>query len=243
MPSALEASVPENSPKRLMFAHVARLAQAFASPVRVEIVDLLVQAPRSVDALAEVMGQSCANVSQHLQALRGAGLVVSRRQGKHVVYALSDDIILLVYQYLSEAADRLVAEALATRRTYYAERDPLPPVTVPELSSVLRDDRALLVDVRPAVEYRFDHIGSAVSMPVYDMAKRISDLPVDRLVVAYCRGPHCTYAYEAVGMLRKSGREARRLAGGYLGWKAYQLDKKLRRQSGRQLSGTHPSQR
>lgn len=213
----------ELKPKRVMFAHVARMAQAFASPVRVEIIDLLVQAPRSVEGLAGAMEQSRANASQHLQALRGAGLVTTRRDGKNIIYGLSDDVVLVVYEFLSLAADRLLAEAALSRQALYVAADPLAPVSVDELPNLLDRESALLLDVRPALEYQHDHIPRALSFPVQDLPKKVSRLPRGRPIIAYCRGPHCTYAYEAVETIRAAGRQARRLAGGYLGWRVCQL--------------------
>lgn len=215
-------------PKREMFAHVAVLARAFANPVRVELVDLLAQAPRNVEALAALTGQSHANVSQHLQSLRSAGVVRATREGKAQVYALADEILAPVYLYLSAAADRVLAEALRTRATRYAPLDPEPPLPLAHLQARLQDGATLLVDVRPAAEYAHLHIPSAVSAPVDELSSRLADLPRDGELIAYCRGPHCTYAYEAVGAMRAGGLRARRLEGGFLAWRSCEIDKRVR---------------
>lgn len=212
--------------KRLMFAHVADLAKAFAHPVRVEIIDLLCQAPRNVEALATLTGQSHANVSQHLQQLRAAGVARATRDGKAQVYALADDMLAPIYLHLSAAADQVLAEAHRTRAERYAPLDPEPPVPLAELADRLADGATLLIDVRPAAEYDYRHIPGAISAPVGDLADRLGALPRDREVITYCRGPHCTYAYEAVGMLREDGLRAKRLEGGFLAWRACQIERR-----------------
>lgn len=201
-----------------MFSHVARLAHALASPVRVEIVDLLVQAPRSADDLASLTEQSRANISQHLQVLRAAGVIVSRRAGRNVISDVDEEVIPVLYQTMSWATDLLVPEATLTRQRHYLPLDPESPVALEDLARVL-EDGSILVDVRPEEEYRHAHIAGAISMPVYGLAECLPALPGGKPIVAYCRGPQCTYAYEAVDLLRRSGREARRLKGGYLGWR------------------------
>lgn len=205
-------------PKRIMFGHVARLAHAFSSPVRVEIVDLLVQAPRSADDLARLTEQSRANISQHLQVLRAAGAIVSRREGRNVISDVVENVIPALYQTMSWATDLLVPEATLTRQRHYMSLDPEPPVAIEDLARVL-EEGSILIDVRPEEEYRHAHIGGAISLPVYDLADRLPTLPEETPYLAYCRGPQCTYAYEAVDLLRRRGRRARRLKGGYLGWR------------------------
>lgn len=205
-------------PKRIMFGHVTRLAHALASPVRVEIVDLLVQAPRSADDLAGLTEQSRANISQHLQVLRAAGVIVSRRAGRNVISDVVEDVVPALYQTMSWATDLLVPEATLARQRHYLSLDPEVPVELADLAHVLAEG-SILVDVRPEEEYRHAHIADAISLPVYGLAERLPTLPGGMPIVAYCRGPHCTYAYEAVDLLRRSGRQARRLKGGYLGWR------------------------
>ncbi len=214
--------------KREMFAHVAALGRAFANPVRVEIVDLLVQAPRNVEALATLTGQSHANMSQHLQHLRAAGVVRATRDGKAQIYALADDVLSLVYLYLSAAADRVLAAAQRTRAERYAPLDPEPPVPLAQLPQRLRDGAALLVDVRPAAEFAHLHIPGAVSAPVDELAARLATLPRDRDLITYCRGPHCTYAYEALDVMRGEGLRAHRLEGGFLAWRTCEIEKRRR---------------
>jgi rhodanese-related sulfurtransferase len=214
-------------PKRRMFAHVAVLAKVFASPVRVEIVDLLAQAPRNVEALAALTGQSIANVSQHLQLMRAAGVATSVKFGKTVIYALADDMLASLYLTLSVATDRLVAEARRTRQEHYAVRDPEPALPLSALPAALSAPGALLLDVRPAEEYAAGHIPGAVSLPVATLEAGLVAVPPADQFIAYCRGPHCTYAYDAVARLREAGRSARRLEGGFLTWRACQFARRL----------------
>jgi rhodanese-related sulfurtransferase len=203
-----------------MFAHVAALARVFAHPVRVELVDLLAQAPRNVE--------SHANVSQHLQQMRASGVVAPTRDGKAVIYALTDEMLTPLYLYLSACADHVLAEARRTRAECYAPLDAEPPLPLAALS--VRGPRVgpLLLDVRPAPEFAHRHIPGALGIPVAELGARLDELPRARDILAYCRGPHCTYAHEAVGLLRRDGRPARRLEGGFLAWRACEIDRRLR---------------
>ena len=206
-----------------MFNHVARLAQALASPVRVEIVDLLVQCPRSVDTLASELEQSLANASQHLQVMKAAGLVLARRDGNRADYSLADDIVLALYAELSLAVDRLSDHAKATRAAHYSGADREPAVSVDELPAWLEREQAILVDVRPEAEYCHAHLPGAVNCPIADLRSGLLPAFGQPAMLTYCRGPHCTYSFEAVGRLREYGIKARRLDGGFLGWRLSQL--------------------
>lgn len=223
-----ESEMEREQPKRLMFGHVAAVGRAFANPLRVELVDLLVQAPRSVEMLAALTEQSHANVSQHLQLLRGAGVVRSTRRGKSVFYALTDVMLFPIYMYLSAVADRIIAEAQRTRRDLYATLDAEQPLSLSDLGERRRQGSVTVIDVRPLNEFEHDHMPGALSMPVMELSARFAELPGDGLVAAYCRGPHCTYAYEAVSFLRARGRRAQRIEGGYLGWRTCRIDARLR---------------
>jgi ArsR family transcriptional regulator len=211
------------NPKRAMFRHVAETAHAFASPVRVEIIDLLVQCPRHVEALADLTQHSVANVSQHLQALKRAGLVSAKRQGNHVIHELAGDAVLMAYAHLGFAADRVSHGAQATRSAHYLTRDPEPAVPVAELGPWVRAERAAILDVRPSEEFAFARVPGAISHPIGHIRAGLAPSGLGNSVLAYCRGPHCTYAYEAIVLLREQGFKARRLEGGFLAWRLAQL--------------------
>jgi rhodanese-related sulfurtransferase len=189
---------------------------------------MLAQAPRDVETLAALTEQSHANVSQHLQQLRSAGVVTGMRRGKSVVYSLTDEMLVPVYMYLSAAADRTLAEAQRTRQHRYASLDSQPPLSLVQLRDAMEASLVTVIDVRPSAEFEYDHLPGAVSIPVGELSERFAELPGDRTVAAYCRGPHCTYAYEAVAILRANGRRAQRIEGGYLGWRTCQIESRSR---------------
>jgi rhodanese-related sulfurtransferase/predicted transcriptional regulator len=203
--------------KHALFDAIALMGKAFASPVRLELLDLLAQAPRTVEALARASGQSTANTSQHLQALRAAGMVTRAREGTRVRYELAGDEALRLWLALRDASAARLAEVERAARDYLGEdvdtigRDDL-------LERLTRGD-VVLVDVRPQEEYAAGHIEGARSIPIDELERRLAELPPDAEVVAYCRGPFCAYAHEAVRQLRNDGRTARRLTDGWPEWR------------------------
>lgn len=199
-----------------MFEAIALMGKAFASPVRLELLDLLAQAPRSVDELANASGQSTANASQHLQALYAAGLVERTREGTRIRYSLADQP-LQVWLALREAAATQLADVERAARNYLGEE--VDTINADELRSRLARGDVVLVDVRPAEEFEAAHIEGARSIPFDELDRRISELPSDREVVAYCRGPFCAYAHDAVRRLQAAGRPARRLQEGVPEWR------------------------
>ena len=199
-----------------MFEAIALMGKAFASPVRLELLDLLAQAPRSVEELARASGQSTANASQHLQALHAAGLVERVREGTRVRYSLTDQPLQL-WLALRDAATAQLAEVERAARDYLGEE--VETIGAEELRSRLARGDVVLVDVRPAEEFEADHIEGAASIPFDELDRRISELPSDREVVAYCRGPFCAYAHDAVRVLQAAGRPARRLQEGVPEWR------------------------
>lgn len=205
-------------PKRAVFDQFAVVAQAIASGNRVELIELLAQGERSVEALARLSGLKVTNASQHLQLLRRAGLLAVRRSGKQVLYSLADRDVVDLLTAVRRTADRGLSEIDKIVRGYFHERDELEPVSPKELVKLIRKGLVTLIDVRPADEFLAGHIRSAVNIPLAELTRRLKELPADRAIVAYCRGPYCVFAFEAVATLRARGYDARRLADGYPEW-------------------------
>jgi rhodanese-related sulfurtransferase/DNA-binding transcriptional ArsR family regulator len=208
------------NPKHALFAQFATVAKAIAHEHRLELLELVAQGERSVDRLAECTGLSVANVSQHLQHLRRAGLVVSRRQAKFVLYSLADGSVLDLLASLRSVAERRVSEVDRIVRDYFQARDGLDPVSRAELLRRIKDKTVIVIDVRPEDEFAFGHIAGARNMPLTHLKRQLSKLDRKTEIVAYCRGPYCVMSFEAVAMLRKQGFEARRLEDGLPEWKA-----------------------
>jgi rhodanese-related sulfurtransferase len=206
--------------KDQVFAELARVPKALASPKRLELVDLLAQSERGVEELSELTGMSVANTSQHLQILRRALLVNVRREGAQVHYRLADEAVFRASQALRDLGERRSAELDRVVRTFRVDRDVLETVSADELLRRMRKDSLVVLDVRPAAEYRSGHIVGARSMPIRELQRRLAELPKRSEVVAYCRGPFCVYADEAVALLRRRGFRARRLTTGFPDWKA-----------------------
>jgi rhodanese-related sulfurtransferase len=193
------------------------MGKAFASPRRLELLDLLAQAPRTVDELAQAIEQSTANTSQHLQALHAAGLVTRAREGTSVRYGLAGDEVLELWLALRSTSTVRLAEVERAARDYLGED--VEAIGRDELRERMRRGDVVLVDVRPGEEYDAGHIDGARSIPIDELDARLAELPIDREVVAYCRGPFCAYAHEAVRRLHSSGRDARRLEDGWPEWR------------------------
>jgi DNA-binding transcriptional ArsR family regulator len=205
--------------KTALFEAIAAMGKAFASPVRLELLDLLAQGPRSVDELAQASDQSTANASQHLQALYAAGLVTREREGTRVRYALAGDETLRVWLALREASAARLAEVERAARKYLGRE--VEVIDRDELVARMARGDVVLVDVRPEAEYAAGHIEGARSIPLDELERRLSELPRGHEVVAYCRGPFCAYAHEAVRQLRAAGRQARRLEYGWPEWRLW----------------------
>jgi rhodanese-related sulfurtransferase len=203
--------------KQALFEAIALTGKAFSSPRRLELLDLLAQAPRSVDALAAESGQSVANASQHLQALHAAGMVARTREGTRVRYSLAGDEALRVWLALRDASAARLAEVERAARDYLGED--VETIGREELRERLERGDVVLVDVRPPEEFAAGHIEGARSIPLAELERRLTELPPDREVVAYCRGPFCAYAHEAVRRLGDAGRSARRLEDGWPEWR------------------------
>jgi rhodanese-related sulfurtransferase/predicted transcriptional regulator len=203
--------------KDALFEAIALMGKAFASSVRLELLDLLAQAPRTVDELARAGGQSTANTSQHLQALHAAGMVTRAREGTSVRYELAGAEALNVWLALRDASFARLAEVERAAREYLGED--VEAIGRAELIERLRRGDVVLVDVRPKEEFEAGHIEGARSIPIDELEQRLAELPADREVVAYCRGPFCAYAHEAVRTLQTAGRPARRLEEGWPEWR------------------------
>ena len=203
--------------KAALFEAIALMGKAFASPVRLELLDLLAQAPRTVEGLARASGQSNANASQHLQALHAAGLVARSREGNKVRYSLGDEPLRLWLALRDVSAGQL-AEVERAAREYLG--DEVEAIDRDELRTRLARGEVVLIDVRPAEEFDAAHIDGASSIPIDELERRIAELPADREVIAYCRGPYCAYAHDAVRTLRAAGRPARRLGDGVHEWRS-----------------------
>jgi len=203
--------------KGALFEAIALMGKAFASPVRLELVDLLAQAPRSVEELARASRQSTANTSQHLQALRAAGMVTRAREGTRARYELAGDEALRLWLALRDASAARLGEVERAARDYLGED--VDTIDREQLLERLARGDVVLVDVRPEEEYAAGHIEGARSIPIDELERRLAEIPPDAEIVAYCRGPFCVYAHEAVRRLREDGRTASRLQDGWPEWR------------------------
>jgi len=209
--------------KTAIYEQFARVAKALASPHRVELVELLSQGPRTVEALARMADMTLANTSAHLQVLRGAGLVESTKEGLFVTYRLPDPSVANLLLSVRTVAEARLAEVSKVTRDFLAENSQLEPVDEAALRARVRKGEVTLLDVRPPEEFAAGHLPGAMSVPLPELAKRLAKLPKRREVVAYCRGPYCVLAIEAVKQLRASGFKAVRLEEGVLDWAALGL--------------------
>lgn len=214
------AKMSSGGAKRQLFACVAETAKVLGHGHRLEIVEMLAQGERSVESLAERVGLSVANTSQHLRLMRRAGILASRRDGKRILYRVSDPSVLTLTAALRRVAERNAAEVRAIVDGYFRERDALEPVTRRELARRLKDGLVRVLDVRPADEFAAGHLPRAVNIPLRELTRRLREIPKRRAVVAYCRGPYCVLAYEAVALLRGRGFKVQRLEDGFPEWKA-----------------------
>jgi len=208
------------SPKKKLYEHFAKVAKAMASPSRLELLEALAQGERSVEGLATATNISVANTSHHLQILRDSGVVRSRKEGLQVIYSLNDAEIPNILSGLRRLAERHLADVERIVRENFDRLDDLKPVKREELLQLVSSGEAVVVDVRPAGEYQAGHIAGAISIPLDSLPRYLAKLPKNQEVVAYCRGPYCMFAYEAVSQLRSQGYKARRLEDGYPEWKA-----------------------
>lgn len=205
--------------KDSLYTQFAQLGKALGSPIRIEFLELLAQSHRTVESLAAETGVSLANASQHLQALRRAGLVESRKEGLFVRYRLADPSIVELCIALRRVAERRSAELDRLIREHFADRGDAEAVAMADLLKRARSKDVVVLDTRPINEYAAGHIAGAISVPVDELKQRLKQLPKHKNYVAYCRGPYCVYADRAVELLRASGRRARRLLAGFPEWR------------------------
>lgn len=207
------------TPKARVYAQFARIGKALASPARLEILDLLAQGEKTVEQLAEQAGLGVKNASAHLRVLRQARLVEARKAAPWVHYRLAGESVLSLSQALQGVAREQLAEVEQLARLYFEGRDGLEAIGAEELRKRMKKGEVTVLDVRPEAEYQSGHIPGALSVPAVELKRRLAEIPRGRPVVAYCRGPYCVMAIEAVTLLRRRGFEGRRLAGGLPEWR------------------------
>jgi rhodanese-related sulfurtransferase/DNA-binding transcriptional ArsR family regulator len=206
--------------KRELYQSIAKVAQALASGNRLQLLEFMTQGERSVDALAAMAGVTVANASQHLQALRRAGLVVSRKDGQRVYYRVAGDDVVRLYDGLRGVAESRLAEVRQLVNEFLGDRQALEAVPADELLVRAKKGLVTVLDVRPPEEYAAGHVRGAINVPMDKLEGYLAKLPKRLEIVAYCRGPYCLMSFEAVALLRKRGWKARRLEDGFPEWKA-----------------------
>jgi rhodanese-related sulfurtransferase/DNA-binding transcriptional ArsR family regulator len=212
--------VDKRSFKNELYQQFARVGKALSSPHRIEMMELLAQRERTVESLADELGQTMGNASAHLQVLREARLVEARKEGLYVHYRVADDVVLELLERVRRVAEARLAEVDRLVRSYLGDRSDMDAIGFDELKARLKADSVILLDVRPAEEYAAGHIAGAVSIPHDQLEDRLREIPKDREVVAYCRGPYCVFADQAVALLKGKRRKARRLVAGFPEWKS-----------------------
>ena len=203
-----------------LYEQFARIGHALGSPRRIELLDLLAQGEKTVELLAEQSAMPVKNTSAHLRVLRQARLVETRRQGTFVHYRLAGDDVVGLLGSLQTVARNRLAEVERVADLYLTRRDELEPVTRKELRRLMGEGAVTVIDARPREEYEAGHIPGALSVPVEELGRRLSEIPKSREVIAYCRGPYCVYALEAVTLLRQRGYRARRAEEGLPEWRS-----------------------
>jgi len=208
--------------KQELFSQFARVGKALSNGNRLELLEFLAQGERSVEQLSKVAGLTVANTSQHLQQLRHAGMVSCRKEGLKVYYSISGDDVIKLLDALRAVAERHVSDVQHLVNTYLTVKDDLEPIPRNELLERVRDGLVTVLDVRPPEEYAAGHVPGAVNIPLQELEQRLEELDTqddNREIIAYCRGPHCVLAFDAVARLREKGMKARRLEDGYPEWK------------------------
>lgn len=209
--------------KNRLYEQFARIGKALSNGHRLELLEVLAQGEHSVEMLAQETGMSVANASQHLQVLRAAQLVDVRREGVYIYYRLADERVFTLWQTMRQVGEARIAEIDRIVQTYLHDRNQLQPISATELIQRLIEGNIILLDVRPAEEYAAGHLPDAISIPVVDLQLRLPELSRDKEIFAYCRGPYCVFADEAVALLRTNGYSARRLEQGLPDWRALGL--------------------
>lgn len=205
--------------KKSLFEQLALLGKALGSANRLELLEYLAQGERSVESLAVVSGMTVANTSQHLRALRQAGLVASKKEGVVVFNRLADDAVIDLITMLRRIAEDNLSELRLLVQSHLSAKDGLEPIAADELLVRVREGEVTVLDVRPPEEFTAGHVPGALNIPLHELKDRLAELPADLEVVAYCRGPYCLLSFEAVAKLRELGYRARRMAQGFPEWK------------------------
>jgi len=206
--------------KNAIYEQFARIGKAVSSPKRLELLDLLCQGERTVEVLANEAGLSLANASQHLQVLRAARLVESEKMGQFVIYRITDEAVCKFFLSMRILAERELAEVEQLKRRFLGGKEGMEAVDRESLTQRVKEGTVIVLDVRPAEEYQAGHIPGAISIPLEELEQRLSELPQDQEIVAYCRGPYCILAIQAVGILRTKGFHAFRMEDGVQDWRA-----------------------
>jgi rhodanese-related sulfurtransferase len=204
--------------KERLYRLFTRISSAMANPHRLELLDLLVQAPRTVEELAREANLSVANTSQHLQRLKQARLVIAEREGLYQRYRLADPAVMRLWLELRTVGEQQIEEMDDALDTYRTRRHEFEKVTIDELRDRLRAGKAVLIDARPDVEYQAGHLPQAISIPLDELDRRLDELPRNRTLVVYCRGPLCVIADDALAVLSEAGRKVARLEEGVAEW-------------------------
>ncbi|MFP4367687.1 MAG: metalloregulator ArsR/SmtB family transcription factor [Bacteroidales bacterium] len=210
--------------KDAVYSGLSKLLKALSNPYRLEIIEMLSQGEKSVDGIVQATGLSVANASQHLQVMKNSNILKSRKEGHYVYYSLISNEFLSLYQQIAKYAINEIAELeriISRQREENKSRD---AVSLEELQNMINDKNVLLLDVRPAIEYEFGHITGAISVPMNELITQFKNVPRDKEIIAYCRGPFCVLADEAVKILNEKGYRVRRLDEGFPEWKTRQLD-------------------
>lgn len=216
-------SNPHRRFKNALYDQFTRVGKALANPHRIELLELLSQGPRTVEVLARATAMTLPNTSQHLHVLRDAGLVESEKEGLYVTYRLSGDKVAGLILSLRQVSEAHLAEVERVTRAFFTERGAMEPIGREELLQRAGNGEVVVLDVRPPEEFAAGHLPRAISIPVEKLVERLAELPRDKLIVAYCRGPFCVFAVDAVKMLHSHGFDARRLEEGVLEWRALGL--------------------
>jgi rhodanese-related sulfurtransferase/DNA-binding transcriptional ArsR family regulator len=203
-----------------LYDAIARVALALGSAGRLQLLELLAQGERSVDALAAMTGLSVANTSKHLQTLRQAGLVSTRKAGLHVYYSIAGNDVAALLSALHQVSEHRVAEVEQLLRIWLADRDEMEAVPANEVLERARKGLVVVLDVRPTEEFSAGHLPRSINIPIHELEKRLKELPKHKEIIAYCRGPYCLMSYDAVSLLRKKGIKARRMEAGLPEWRA-----------------------
>lgn len=212
--------------KDAMYDGLAKLMKALANPARLEIIEMLSQGEKSVEGIVATTNLNFANASQHLQVLKNNNIVKSRKDGHYVYYSLTSNELLALYQHITKFAVSEIAVLEKTLNRQREDNHAMNPVSLNELESMINNKNVLLMDVRPSAEYEFDHITGAVSVPMSELLCCLKDFSKEKEIIAYCRGPFCVLADEAVKILSENGFNVRRLDKGYPEWKIKQLESK-----------------